>query len=93
MACAQLSSMLLLLFMHALLLIWASAVVVSVYFKVETSGDFVSVNEALEVYGQSHGPNPYDLLGHGYSPQAHIRIASHSSQTDEKVCVLTFGFR
>ena len=54
-ACAQLSSMLLLLFMHAMLLIWASAVVVSVYFKVETQGDFVSVNEALEVYGQVRG--------------------------------------
>jgi len=47
--------MLLLLFMHAMLLIWASAVVVSVYFKVETQGDFVSVNEALEVYGQVRG--------------------------------------
>lgn len=86
MACAQLSSMLLLLFMHALLLIWASAVVVSVYFKVDaSSGDHVSVNEALEVYGQAHGPNPYDLLGQGYAPQAHIRIASHSSKSDEKV--------
>ena len=89
-ACAQLSSMLLLLFMHAILLIWASAVVVSVYFKVETAGDFVSVNEALEVYGQAQGPNPYSLLGHGYSPQAHIRIESHTSQNDDKVSGFSF---
>ena len=58
-ACAQLSSMLLLLFMHAILLIWASAVVVSVYFKVETQGDFVSVNEALERMREVFDPTEY----------------------------------
>ncbi|QDZ26093.1 hypothetical protein HOP50_20g86600 [Chloropicon primus] len=91
-ACAQLSSMLLLLFMHAILLIWASAVVVSVYFKVEAQGDFVSVNEALEVYGQAHGPNPYSLLEQGVTPQAHIRIASHTTESTDKADeILSFG--
>ena len=49
-----------------------------------------AVNEALEVYGQAQGPNPYSLLGRGYSPQAHIRIASHTSQNDDKVKGFSF---
>ena len=79
----QLSSMLCLLLMHALLLIWASTVVVGVYFKVDTLGEFVSLNDALEVYGHVNGPDAYSLLQNEHAPTAHVRIASHTADAED----------
>ena len=67
----------LMLLIHAGLLLWASLMVVGVRHKVDVTGGYISVNEALQVFGpemQASGTT----LPTARARQAHVRIASHA---------------
>ena len=73
-SCARLFSVMLMLLIHAGLLLWASLMVVGVRHKVDVTGGYISVNEALQVFGpemQASGTT----LPTARARQAHVRIA------------------